>query len=128
MRSPGERERVLQEVARLFNDKLYFECHDLLEYAWSETRGEERSFLHALIQVAVGMVHVANANHQGAVNLLSRGIEALASFAPERDGLDVDALLGDVAVCLKKSQQALEGEPADWRAEDVPILRFVAVE
>jgi predicted metal-dependent hydrolase len=116
---------LLTEAARLFNDKLYFECHDYLEDAWHDARGDERAFLQGLIHVSVGMYHVAAVNHQGAVNLLSRGIEALSRFAPERDGLDLENLLGRARVCRDKSSQMLAGEPAEWSVEDVPRMDFV---
>jgi uncharacterized protein YyaL (SSP411 family) len=37
---------LLRRAGWLLNRKLYFECHDILEEAWSESRGEEREFLH----------------------------------------------------------------------------------
>jgi predicted metal-dependent hydrolase len=54
---------LLLRAAKLFNRKLYFECHDLLEEAWSEARGEDRDLLQALIHVSVGLYHVAAGNH-----------------------------------------------------------------
>ncbi len=120
--------KLLAEAARLFNDKLYFEAHDYLEDAWQEARGDERAFLHALIHVSVGMVHVAAANHQGAVNLLSRALEALARFAPSRDGLDLVALGDKASICLEKSKPLLAGESVEWASEDVSRMEFVAAE
>jgi len=119
---------LLTEAARLFNDKLYFEAHDYLEDAWQDARGEERAFLQALIHVCVGMYHVAAANHQGAVNLLSRALDALARFAPSRDGLDVAALTDKGAICLDKSRRLLEGESVEWVAGDVPRMELGAAE
>ena len=115
---------VLREAARLFNDKFYFECHDLLEEAWSEAKGEEKRFLHGLIHASVGMYHVATVNHQGAVNLLSRTIEVLTPFAPHHETLDVAGLLAAVEVCLDKSRRALAGEDVEWHASDVPRMRL----
>ena len=116
---------LLAEAARLFNDKLYFECHDYLEDAWNDARGDERAFLQGLIHVSVGMYHVAAVNHRGAVNLLSRGVEALAHFAPSRGGLDVEALVGKAAVCRDKSSRMLAGDAIEWSTEDVPRMEFV---
>ncbi len=116
--------QLLAEAARLFNDKLYCEAHDYLEDAWQEARGDERAFLQALIHVSVGMVHVAAANHQGAVNLLSRALEALARFAPSRDGLDLVALGDKTSICLEKSKRLLAGESVEWVSEDVPRMEL----
>lgn len=120
----SERE-LLEEAARLFNDKLYFECHDYLEDAWQDARGDERDFLQALIHVSVGMYHVAAANHQGAANLLSRGVEGLERFAPTTDGLDVATLVDKASTCRDKSKRMLAGEDLEWTVDDVPRMAFV---
>lgn len=116
---------LLAEAARLFNEKLYFECHDYLEDVWRDARGDERAFLQGLIHVSVGMYHVAAANHQGAVNLLSSGAEALARFAPATDGLDVACLLVKASVCRDKSGRMLAGDTIEWDVEDVPRMEFI---
>lgn len=119
---------LLAEAARLFNDKLYFEAHDYLEDAWQDARGDERAFLQALIHVSVGMYHVAAANHQGAVNLLSRAVDALGGFAPSKDGLDVEALVAKASTCLAKSNRLLAGESVEWAVEDVPRMEIAGTE
>ena len=123
-----ERE-LLAEAASLFNRKLYFECHDLLEDRWAGERDPgDRAFLHGLIQIAVGLYHVSQRNHLGAVNLLSRGIEVLAPLAPERDGLDVRGFIDGARRCLEKSERGLAGEPVEWVAEDVPEMHLAEVD
>lgn len=114
---------LLLEAAELFNNKLYYECHDLLEDAWSGERGGDRAFLQALIHLSVGLYHVAAGNHRGAANLLESGIKGLEPFIPERSGLDVESLSAKAEVCLDKSRRALQGEPIEWRPDDVPVMR-----
>lgn len=120
--------RLLLEASDLFNRKLYFECHDLLEEAWSEATGEDREFLQALIHASVGLYHVAAGNHKGAVSLLSRAVLGLAPHAPERDGVDVEGLLGKLRPLLVKTERALSGEPVEWSADDVPRMAVAALE
>lgn len=119
---------LLLEARDLFNRKLYFECHDLLEEAWSSTRGEDREFLQSLIHVSVGLYHVAASNHKGASSLLASGIQGLEKFLPERYGLDVLSLSSQAKRCLEKIERALSGETIQWEAEDVPLMRFAAIE
>ena len=118
----------MSEAARLFNDKLYFECHDFLEEAWNDSQGDDRSFLKALIEISVGFYHVAAGNYPGAVHLLSRGIERLDPFAPESRGLDVAALVAIAARCLEKSEQARAGKSVTWDREDVPRMALRELE
>ena len=116
---------LLEKASELFNRKQYFECHDLLEDAWTGTRGPERDFLHALIHIAVGMYHVAAENHKGAVSQLGAGVSALEAFRPEREGLDVDGLLAGARRCLEKSKQAeARGAAVAWAADDIPRMEY----
>jgi predicted metal-dependent hydrolase len=122
-----ERELLLK-ASDLFNRKLYFECHDLLEEAWSEARGEDRDLLQSLIHVSVGLYHVAAGNHKGAKSLLEQGILGLEPFLPARDGLDLLGLSSRARRCLEKTERALAGERIQWEVEDVPVMRLAPTE
>ncbi len=83
----------LREGIDLFNRERFFECHEVLEEAWLEASGEQRTFLQGLIQIAVAFYHLRRENFVGASRLLTAGMEKLSAFAPERDAVDVAALL-----------------------------------
>lgn len=119
---------LLLKASGLFNRKLYFECHDLLEEAWSEAKGDDRDLLQSLIHVSVGLYHVAAGNHRGAKSLLERGVLGLEPFLPTRDGLDLLGLSGQARRCLEKTERALAGERIDWEVEDVPVMRVAPKE
>ncbi len=119
---------LLVRASELFNRKMYFECHDLLEEAWSDAKGEDRELLQSLIHVSVGLYHVAAGNHKGAKSLLERGVLGLEPFLPTRDGLDLLGLSKQVRRCLEKTERALAGETIEWEAADVPVMRVAAME
>lgn len=87
----GSRHPALKEALAaatvLFDAGLYFEVHELLEPYWVATTGSEREALQGLIQVAVGLQHLANHNARGARALLEQGSERLRGA--ELPGLDV---------------------------------------
>lgn len=85
------------EGAALFNRGEYFACHEAWEDVWRELKGENKVFVQGLIQVAVGLYHASRGNEHGAASLLKRGIGRLERFAPEYAGVQVRALLADVA-------------------------------
>jgi len=114
---------LLLRASDLFNRKLYFECHDLLEDTWSEAKGADRDLLQSLIHVSVGLYHVAAGNHKGAKSLLERGVRGLEPFLPMRDGLDLLGLSRQAERCLEKTERALAGERIEWEVEDVPVMR-----
>ena len=48
---------LMEELIVLWNRKLFFEVHELLESHWLEARGERREVLKTLIQAAAVYVH-----------------------------------------------------------------------
>ena len=82
-------EVALGQAALLFDGRLYFEVHELLEPFWLVAAGRERETLQGLIQVAVGFHHLSNGNLGGARALLHDGAAKL--LAPEIGGFDAFA-------------------------------------
>jgi uncharacterized protein len=70
-------EMALGQAALLFDGRLYFEVHELLEPYWLRAAGRERETLQGLIQVAVGFHHLSNGNGAGARALLHDGAAKL---------------------------------------------------
>jgi hypothetical protein len=57
----------------LFNQKLYWECHEALEELWLEDRQDYARYVYwAVIQVAAAMVHYQNNNLEGARSLIKK--------------------------------------------------------
>jgi len=93
-----------------FNRAYFFEAHETLEDLWRETSGPLRLFYQGLIQLAVALYHLSNGNRRGALNLLSKGLDKLATFQPACQGIDVDTLCGEARVWLDRVRQAGAGE------------------
>lgn len=85
--------RALLYGARLFRAGLFFEAHEVLEAVWQGLEDPERAFVQGLIQIAVGMHHLAHENPRGAVSLFGSGRAKLAAHAPSFAGVEVAALL-----------------------------------
>jgi hypothetical protein len=88
---------ALARSAVLFAAGLFFEVHEVLEAAWNALRGETRTFVQGLIQVAVALHHLEHGNPSGARTLLAAGRAKLAPHAPEYCGVDVQTLLDGLA-------------------------------
>jgi uncharacterized protein len=67
-------DELLQKGILLFNNCEFFQCHEVLEEAWTKEVGPRRLFLQALIHVAVGFYHCERANPAGASSQLKKGI------------------------------------------------------
>src|SRR5207244_6470435 len=85
---------------RLFNDREFFECHEVLEEAWGPERGPRRLFLQALIHVAVGFYHYQRGNPRGAGSQLRKGLTKLAEYLPSCEGIDTARLYREARVAL----------------------------
>jgi predicted metal-dependent hydrolase len=103
---------------------LFYECHDTLEEVWSGLRGEPRSFVQGLIQLAVAFYHLGNGNRTGAVRLLGRGLERLAAYPAVYAGLDTGPLRAEAerwrAALLSGTALPEEPPPAILPAGPVP--------
>lgn len=64
----------------LFNDSKYFECHEAWEIVWLKSDGDEREFLHAMIQAAAALHHAQRGNWKGATSVGNRAIGKLATM------------------------------------------------
>jgi hypothetical protein len=91
-------ETALTQAAILFDARLYFEMHELLEPHWMRGQGDERLGLQGLIQVAVGLHHLSNGNAAGASALLHDGTAKL--LGREVHGLRLDAFARALVRCL----------------------------
>jgi hypothetical protein len=52
-----------------FNQRDFFEAHEVWEDLWAASAGPERRFYQGLIQAAVALHHFGNGNLRGAVKL-----------------------------------------------------------
>ena len=77
----------------LFNTRQFFECHEVLEALWLETRDRSRDFYKGLIQAAVAFYHWSRSNQPGAMSLYRSSSAYLKRYRPEWLGVDVEWFL-----------------------------------
>jgi predicted metal-dependent hydrolase len=92
---PEEAETFARGV-HLFNERRFYESHDVLEEVWRPLRGPGRSFLQGLIQVAVALHHLEQGNRRGAQSVMERARARLTPYAPAAFGFDVAAYLEEL--------------------------------
>jgi len=81
-----------------FNQREYYECHDLLEEIWMEDKSNK--FLQGLLQLAVGLYHAEYGNIKGARWMFTNARKYLAPYAPLHWDLDVKRILDYIERCL----------------------------
>ena len=83
-----------------FNNGLYYEAHESWEDLWRVADKDDRSFCQGLVQVAVGLHHLANGNVGGGSRVLERGLGNIEIFPDLYMGVDNASLVGDIHAML----------------------------
>ena len=86
-------EEGYQRGIELFNQRHFYDAHEVWEDVWRESRGPEKKFLQGLIQVAVALHHHSTGNLVGARSLLERARKNLITYPGKFDGIDLGSLL-----------------------------------
>lgn len=81
---------------QLFNERNFFDAHEVWEDVWRESNGTEKKFLQGLIQVAVAFHHHSTGNLVGARSLLERARRNLAEYPGEFCGIALASLLSSM--------------------------------
>jgi uncharacterized protein len=102
----AEIENEFSKAIEQFNQTEFYACHDTLEAIWMDAMYPEKTFYQGILQIAVGLYHLSNANWRGAVILLGEGIGRLRDFQPHYETIDVEHLIQDSATLLKALQSA----------------------
>jgi len=97
-------DRLLRHGIELFNRGEFFECHEILEEAWTPERGPRRLFLQALIHVAVGWYHYERGNLLGASRQWRKALRKLGGYLPEYEGVDTGRLQRDTEALLREAE------------------------
>jgi len=115
----ASQKQLLRQGIALFNQELFFECHEALEEAWLEASGGQKTFLQGLIQLAVALHHLRRENVNGAARLLAAGIEKLSPFCPQHEGVQVAPLLESLAPLGR--QLGAGALRQDWRPPKIEL-------
>ncbi len=99
----------IRDGLRLFNERYFFEAHEVLEDVWHRERGEPRLFLQGLIQICAGLHHFQNGNMRGAAELLQRGADKMRKYPDRYLGLNAARLIGEADVCRSRIERMRDG-------------------
>ncbi len=113
MAEPATQVDPIVEGMRLFNERHFFEAHEVLEDVWHRERGEPRLFLQGLIQVSAGFHHFQNGNLRGAAELIQRGTDKMRKYPDRYLGLDSARLIREVDACRSRIERMRDGAEAE---------------
>ena len=81
--------KQLKLALEKFNNREFFECHDILEDYWFECKHEEKDFYQGILHYAVAFHHLNDKkNPSGAKLQFKKCIERLSSYGNNYKGID----------------------------------------
>jgi len=89
----------------------YFAAHEVLEDVWRAAESEERDFFQGLVHVAVAWYQAGRGNSVGCERQLEKAARRLGPYAPEHLGVDVTAILQQVAAAEQVVRSGLPELP-----------------
>ena len=98
----------------LFNERHYFECHEVIEGLWLETPSEDahRDLYKGVIQAAAALYQWQRGIHSGAGGLFKTSVGYLKKYEPKSLGLNVEKMVKDMTRFFREGKK------------DVPKLEF----
>ena len=121
MNEEEKKEQLFFDGLRAYEEKDFFEAHELWEKLWSEYYLADRTLIQGLIQLAVSFVHLGNGNLNGAKSLLKKSADKLSSFSGVHRGINIDNLKQQIVEIKNENEQLMTVDEFDWT--HIPALR-----
>ena len=92
-------ERYLEYI-ELFNDRAFYDCHEVLEDLWLDNDDDSRRFYQGLIHLAAAYLLLFRGNHRGCTQRFTTTLAHLQAYPAIYEGLDVDSIRANVSMWL----------------------------
>ena len=123
MNEEEKKEQLFFDGLQAYEEKDFFEAHELWEELWSEYYLDDKTFIQGLIQLAVSFVHLGNGNLKGAKSLLKKSTDKFSSYSGLHRGINIDKLKQQIVIIINEYEQLLTVEGFDWT--HIPELRNI---
>jgi predicted metal-dependent hydrolase len=120
----GQLDRHYTGFFELFNQRKYFEAHEVLEHIWLKDRhGPNGSFYKGLIQLAGAFVHLQKKRPQPAASLLKLALANLEKYPATHEQLNLQSTTGLIRQWLAGLQRTDLGDNS-LTAANAPRLKL----
>lgn len=111
---PDVERKLYLDGIHLFNEREFFEAHEVWEDAWHMAWGIKHEFYQGMIQCAVALEHYRRSNPRGVVSLFQSYNEHFKDVPDTFMGLNVKQFLGQMQAVLRP---VLEANPLPERGQ-----------
>ena len=123
MNEEEKKEQLFFDGLQAYEEKDFFEAHEMWEELWSEYYLDDKTFIQGLIQLAVSFVHLGNGNLNGAKSLMKKSGDKFSSYSGLHRGINIDKLKQQIVIIINEYEQLLTVEGFDWT--HIPELRNI---
>jgi hypothetical protein len=95
-----EKDDALKRARQYFNDERYWECHEVLEGVWKNTREGEKDLVQGIILVAAALVHYEKYENDICLSIMKRAMEKFSNVSGMYHEIDVDKFQKTVAMMI----------------------------
>ena len=99
-----EKGELVKDGISYFNNERFWECHEALEGAWKQSKGEEKELIQGLILVAAALVHYQKAEDDICLSVFGRALEKLHGKSGQYCKINVDDVKQKVIEMLDKKE------------------------
>ncbi len=108
-------EKLFVEGINLFNNKKYYDAHELWEELWSEYKLDDDLFIQGLIQLSVAFFHITNLNLKGSRNLFKKCLPKLQQFPDNHRMLNLSEIIMYTKNAEQKVKTIESPNQFDWK-------------
>ena len=109
------KEKLFVDGITLFNEKKFYDAHEIWEELWSEYRLKDDLFIQGLIQLSVAFFHITNLNLKGSSNLFKKCLPKLKKFPINHRNINVS----EIIICAENSEKKVNSikkvDEFDWK-------------
>lgn len=115
-----------QEGLVRFNQKEYYECHEVIEALWLATPSNDphRDLYKGVIQAAAALYQFDRGILSGALGLYRTSRAYLSKYKPAALGLDVEAMIDEMDACFEALKKSMGPEKIKPYKKLAPQLKF----
>tara|TARA_B100001094_G_C17965213_1_gene687514 strand:+ start:285 stop:668 length:384 start_codon:yes stop_codon:yes gene_type:complete len=117
------KEKLFLDGLKLFNEKKFYEAHEIWEDLWTEYRQVDDKFIQGLIQLSVGYFHISNINKRGAVSLFNKSLSKFELFKGIHRKINVDLIIKNIKFTLNTLDKVDKIENFNWKiVEEIEFI------
>lgn len=110
------------EFIELFNERCFYDCHEVLEELWLDYEGPARRFYQGLIHLASAYLLLMRGNMRGCRARFLSTLEYFRGYPAHYLGLDLQPLMTNVMMWIDRLENTPRELKLDYVDADVPLL------